>query len=50
MDGYRTVIIPLLKDYKASTNGSDTPFYLYLEVPAFKTMLLYAESLLNTTT
>ena len=41
----RLILLPLLKDYKASTNGSDTLFYVDLDVPAFKGLLALAESL-----
>lgn len=41
----RVQIIPLLKGYKASTDGTDTSIYLDLDVPAFTELLPYAESM-----
>lgn len=41
----RIQILPLLKGYKASTDGTQTSIYLDLEVPAFTELLPHAESM-----
>lgn len=49
MNRTRTVLLPLLKGFKAHTDGvssgSPTPTYFDLDIPEFRLLLPYAESL-----
>lgn len=45
MNRTRIVLIPLLTRYAASTDGTDVAVYIDLDVPEFKSLLPFADSL-----